>query len=251
MFRLKPIVGSPILSFQHFEKVVYDPVVNFSNGAKPGNNSFMDNVLLKGGYNFDLYADIYDWNSKWSFGIGIGEYGGSRTFIKLNSEQQNSKSVYGNQISMGNSSNSAATMIGPVDFNTYISLTRSLNVRINNTNYINHFVSFGLGFTKNKKVSISSEDEWGTVSYETYNSRNFFPFLLFRYEMEFLSKKGKNLFNLIASYQQGVFKVAQLSWVDTYNVGTYYSQQAHFRGSSISLGISKPFYIKRPKNKEL
>ena len=128
----------------------------------------------------------------------------------------------------------------------YSLVTRKIEAKINGRENLEHYLSIGAGFTKNKKNDRSWESS-GLWVYETYKSHNHFPFLLLRYELEFLTKKSKNLFNCSITYQQGIFKVTKLTHFDIYDQGPFEYQQSNTRGSSIGVSISKPFYLKRPK----
>ena len=183
--RIKPMVGTPVASFQRFDKVVYDPVIDYSNGYKPSNISIVDNVELRLQYNLELFADFYQINSNWHIGAGFGLYNGSRSFLKVDYNQQNSVSVWEDHIILGNSSNAASGSIGPVDFNMYALATRRVQAEINGKSRIHQFISIGAGFTENKK----NDRSWifipeGLFIYETYKSHNYFPFLLLRYEID-------------------------------------------------------------------
>jgi hypothetical protein len=241
------MIGTPIASFQRFDKVVYDPVINYSNGNKPSNISITDNVELRLQYNLELFSDFYQINPNWKIGAGFGVYNGSRVFLKSQNIEQNSHLVWQDNIILGNAQNSKHVTSGPVDFNTYVMATRDLPFQLNEKKQINQFISFGVGFTKNKKSDITIDDPgWGLYVIESYKKHFFFPFLMFRYEFEFLTKSGKNLLNCSLTYQQGVFNVQKFTNYDIYNFGTYEYQQSKSRGSSIGVSISKPFYIKSP-----
>jgi hypothetical protein len=244
--RVKPMIGTPIASFQRFDKVVYDPVINYSNGNKPSNISITDNVELRLQYNIELFADFYQINPKWKIGAGFGVYNGARAFLKVNSNEQNSKQIWLDEIVLGNAQNASSGSIGPVDFNMYSLVTRNIEAKINGRENLEYYLSIGAGFTKNKKNDRSWENE-GIWIYETYKSHNYFPFLLLRYELEFLTKKGGNLFNCSITYQQGIYKVGKFTHFDIYDQGSFEYQQSNSRGSSIGVSISKPFYLKRPK----
>jgi hypothetical protein len=245
--RVKPMIGTPIASFQRFDTVVYDPIINYSNGIKPSNISITDNVELRLQYNLELFADFYQINPNWKIGAGFGVYNGSRVFLKSQNIEQNSHLVWQDNIILGNAQNSKHVTSGPVDFNTYVMATRDLPFQLNEKKQINQFISFGVGFTKNKKSDITIDDPgWGLYVIESYKKHFFFPFLMFRYEFEFLTKSGKNLLNCSLTYQQGVFNVQKFTNYDIYNFGTYEYQQSKSRGSSIGVSISKPFYIKSP-----
>lgn len=243
--RVKPMIGTPIASFQRFDKVVYDPVINYSNGYKPSNISITDNVELRLQYNIELFADFYQINAKWKIGAGFGVYNGARAFLNVNANEQNSKLLWQDRIILGNAQNTASGSTGPVDFNLYSLVTRKIDVKINGRENMEHYLSIGAGFTKNKKNDRSWYNE-GFWIQETYKSHNYFPFLLLRYELEFLTKKGKNLFNCSITYQQGIFKVTKFTHFDIYDQGPFEYQQSNTRGSSIGVSINKPFYIKRP-----
>jgi hypothetical protein len=245
-FCVKPILGTPIASFQRFDKVVYDSEINYSNGAKPSTISFSDNIKLNLQYNIDLFADFYRINPKWKIGAGIGVYNGQRVFLKSQYIEQTSQQVWNNEIILGNAQQSHSASLGFVDFNTYALATRRLNYSINANKNMIQSISLGGGFAKNKKNDMTLDIYyWGLFVFETYKSHNYFPFFLFRYEFEFLTPKGKSLFNCSVSYQQGIFKVAQLTHYDIYNSGTFDYQRAFTRGSSLGVSISKPFNLKQ------
>lgn len=244
-FRVKPMIGTPIASFQRFDKVVYDAEINYSNGNKPSNISITDNVLLRLQYNLELFADFYQINPNWKIGAGFGVYNGSSIFLRADYIEQNSKLIWLDVIDLGNGKNSVFSFAGPVDFNMYSLFTRKIDSKINGRENLEHYLSIGAGFTKNKKNDRSWESS-GLWILETYKSHNHFPFLLLRYELEFLTKKGGNLFNCSITYQQGIYKVAKLSHYDIYDQGPFDYQQSNTRSSSIGVSISKPFYIKRP-----
>lgn len=248
LLRVKPIIGTPLASFQRFDKVVYDPVINYSNGYKPISFLFTDNVKLRLQYNLELFADVYELNPNWRVGAGFGVYNGGVAFLSVESGQQNSKYVTDNEIILGNSIDKFRSTIGPVDFNMYTLATRKLNFEINKKDNVLQFISLGAGFTKNKK----NDRTWiwnpvGLFVSETYKSHNYFPFLLLRYELEFINKKGKNLFSCALNYQQGIFKKAKFTHYDIYNAGSFDYQSTITRGSSIGVSINKPFYLKRKK----
>jgi hypothetical protein len=247
-FRVKPITGSPLASFQRFEKAVYDPIITYSNGIKPSYASLMDNVYLRLQYNLELFADFYQINPKWNIGVGFGVYNGARTFLKTSYSEIPQHIVIDEEIFEVNGLSSFTSINGPVDFNTYFLLTRKTKVKLKNHQNSAHNFSFGAGFTKNKKNDHAVNDTYfGLWVYETYKSHNYFPFLLFRYELAFLSKTGNNLFNISINYQQGIYKIVKFTHYDIYNNGPIDYQQSFSRGSSIGVSISKPFYIKRPK----
>lgn len=247
-FRVKPIIGTPVASFQRYDKAVYDPIFTYSNGIKPSYASLTDNVYFHLQYNLELFADFYQINSNWNIGAGFGVYNGARVFLKATNSEIKQPLVNDDEIFEVNGLSSFTSINGPVDFNTYFLLNRKTKVKLKNHQNSAHNFSFGAGFTKNKKNDHAVDDSYfGLWVYETYKSHNYFPFLLFRYELEFLSKKGDNLFNISINYQQGIYKIVKFTHYDIYNNGPFDYQQSFSRGSSIGVSISKPFYIKRLK----
>lgn len=247
-FRVKPIIGTTVASFQRFDKAVYDPIITYSNGIKPSYASLTDNVYFHLQYNLELFADFYQINSNWNIGTGFGVYNGARVFLKATNSEIKQPLVNDDEIFEVNGLSSFTSINGPVDFNTYFLLTRKTKVKLKNHLNSAHNFSFGAGFTKNKKNDGAVDDPYfGLWVYETYKSHNYFPFLLFRYELAFLSKKGDNLFNISINYQQGIYKIVKFTHYDIYNNGPFDYQQSFSRGSSIGVSISKPFYIKRLK----
>lgn len=247
-FRVKPMIGTPVASFQRFEKVVYDPIITYSNGIKPSYVSLIDNVYLHLQYNLELFADFYQINPKWNIGVGFGVYNGSRAFLKTSNSEISQHLLYDEDIYEINGLSSFTYITGPVDFNSYFLLTRKTKVKLKNHENSSHDFSFGAGFTKNKKSDGSYNDSYfGLLVNETFKSHNYLPFLLLRYELEFLTTKGKNLFNCSITYQQGIFKESKLTHYDIYNNGPFDYQQSFTRGSSIGVSISKPFQIKHSK----
>jgi hypothetical protein len=241
------MIGTPIASFQWFDKLVYDPVINLSNGNKPSAISIMDNLELRLQYNLEVFADFYQISPNWKVGAGFGVYNGARSFLKVNYNEQNSKLIWEDKIILGNAINAHSLSTGPVDFNCYSLITKKIVAQINESKNVINYLSIGTGFTKNKKFDGTWESyPDGLFVYESYKSHNYFPFLLLRYELEFLSKKEKNLFNCSITYQQGIYKVGKLTHYDIYDQGTFDYQQTNTRGSSVGVSISKPFNIKRP-----
>lgn len=247
-FRVKPIIGTPVASFQRFDKAVYDPIFTYSNGIKPSYASLTDNVYFHLQYNLELFADFYQINSNWNIGAGFGVYNGARVFLKASNSEFKQPLVIDEEIFEINYLSSFTSVRGPVDFNTYFLLTRKIKVKQKNHQNSAHNFSLGSGFTKNKKSDYTIDDPYfGLWVYETYKSHNYFPFLLFRYELAFLSKTGNNLFNISINYQQGIYKTVKFTHYDIYNNGPIDYQQSFTRGSSVGVSISKPFYLKRPK----
>ncbi len=244
--RAKPILGSNFLSFQRFEKAVYDNEINYHNGFKPVNNRFFDNVLFKPDYDLELILDFYEINEKWRIGLGCKVYLGSRMFLSADESQNNRAFVNRNIIDLGNSSYTIDFDIGPVDFNIYALATRKLNFLVNNKKNILHFFSLGIGFTKNK-INFFEGIYYpqGKFVYESFKRFNNFPFMVLKNEFEFLNKGGLNFCTLAFNYQQGIFKVARLSHYDIFDAGPLDYQSAFTRGSALSVQISKPFYIKK------
>lgn len=247
IFRIKPLVGSPILSFQKFNSVILDNQIIYSNGNKPANFLFSDNAKIQPAFNLELYAEIYQINKKILIGSGFGFYNGGRVFLKVASLQNNSIYTAENQIIMGNGNYFGSSTIGFNDFNFYLLGSYDPDIKINSNSQNRSLLSMGFGVTNNKKNDRSWITPIGVFEFETFKRHSLLPFLLFRYELELVNKNGKNIFNCYLNYQQGIFNFAKLTLTDVYDLGPFSSQVATSRGTSIGIGLTKPINCSRNK----
>jgi hypothetical protein len=137
--------------------------------------------------------------------------------------------------------------IGFADVNFYALVSYKAPIVINQKVRNNSLVSVGMGIAKNSRGFGWATNMAGRFDFSTFEKHDYFPFLIVRYDYEFVNKKGKNIFNCYLNYQQGIFKRGQLIYTDEGNVGPIASQVATSRGSNLAIGITRPIRCIKPK----
>lgn len=111
-------------------------------------------------------------------------------------------------------------------------------------------------FSKDK-TSIQVEQNYsaelpdGIISYsfkDHFYLRNKLGYALsFRYEIEFLSKKNKNLFNLFVGYRQGLNIVDRRDYSIQHSNGSWLKISSFSKSSAFNIGIGKSIHIHSKK----
>ncbi|MCC5923803.1 MAG: hypothetical protein JJT77_08460 [Crocinitomicaceae bacterium] len=237
----------------------YESVSNEFFFFSPEQNSAFSGAVTDVWSTFDHFIDIYELNEKWLFGFGFGrnvyftDVYASVISYNLNQGSQINQSL--NFVGRGEGD---GRFVAPLKFS--LSAKRELKAF---RSRINQSIAFHLDFLYNNtygeylgpQSQVIPVADWYYIEITTDSyAKGLFGGRLssgvsLRYEIEFLTKKRKNLLNLNFTYAQGFNRDYASIRFDAYGLDGYGATdneeipymltESFSRGSNFSIGISK------------
>lgn len=118
---------------------------------------------------------------------------------------------------------------------------------------LHHHVISGIGLNALAPSNIEKQNRTFLAFQDNHNGyqvitdrqvNRFYPSLLLKYELEFRTKKGRNILGLNISYNQGLMTVYEHSVTASMTTGESFTSLSKSRGSGFRVGISKSFNLK-------